>query len=439
MKEIVQRLTKVADKLDAMGKNRTAGLIDSAVQNILGIKTAQYLGIQGYWLRNTRCWTNCYRQKRASSPDMPAQQVWSDCQSEYLESINDDDNKWAKYAGNDVPLVKFASNSKAASAIEKEKIFFHKTAARRIQDGWNVGDAITETLDDGVTRYFSAIIAQADKLADIAQNLQKNGNTELARSVAVAARDLVKESQARQWLRNLWDKKYDTQATKSVNQIIMNLVNAGDAAGNEAKQIFGQQRNNPEQAKREIIQNVIPGFEQNVMNARQELRTLQGQGGVTQQVSSLISQTEQALDKWTQDRWNQNRTIQSLFALRMYMQQPSMAASIPATEPSQQATTPEAAQEAAPEAAIEQQAPVDMTQQMIDELTKIYQNVGGSQRGGITNVINMLQEQQRQEQQKDQLVYKDYPRGPAAVNPEYRDVAAKSKWEIKTAKKRTKI
>lgn len=94
----VERLTKVASNIEATNPEISSEL-DSLNENYLSImKEAQYVGVQGYALRNRRCFDNCLRQKRASS-DKPYDELWAECHEEYLNSINDDSyEKWNKYA-----------------------------------------------------------------------------------------------------------------------------------------------------------------------------------------------------------------------------------------------------------------------------------------------------------------------------------------------------
>ena len=84
MQNIIVELVSVADELDRKGQVKLAAEIDKISQSLHNIKIAQYVGVQGYWLRNGRCWSNCYRIKRAKNPDMSAQEVWTACQNEYV-------------------------------------------------------------------------------------------------------------------------------------------------------------------------------------------------------------------------------------------------------------------------------------------------------------------------------------------------------------------
>jgi len=95
---VFANLKSIGDTLEKEGLQKSAEIITNSMQNLYEMKISQYVGVQGYWIRNRRCWDNCYRQKRSSEPDKAAQEVWMDCWAEYQKSINDDKSGWEKYA-----------------------------------------------------------------------------------------------------------------------------------------------------------------------------------------------------------------------------------------------------------------------------------------------------------------------------------------------------
>jgi len=194
MANSIEKLTDIADELDSKGLKRTAAVIDRITRNVLKITEAQYVGVQGYWIRNERCWSNCYRQKRASKPELGAQAVWSECQSEYVESLNKDRSDWDKYAEDaSDSLKKFASRKPEFSkkVIAMEKDYFHKKSAELINGGLTPDRAIKLAIQQGVLRYENSIIKEADKLLTIAEKLNENGRIELGQKVATAAQEIV--------------------------------------------------------------------------------------------------------------------------------------------------------------------------------------------------------------------------------------------------------
>jgi hypothetical protein len=185
MTEIIKKLAGVAGNLESAGLHRTAGLIDQISSRFLKIKTAQYVGTQGYWIRNTRCWEKCYRIKRAEKPEMPTQEIWFECQKEYVEALNDEDHAWAKYA-DPVPanLRKFANTNKLANKVlEQERNYFHKESAKKINQGLSIENAITQTIENGTDRYYFAIASEVEKLASLVSKLEKSGQKENAQKV----------------------------------------------------------------------------------------------------------------------------------------------------------------------------------------------------------------------------------------------------------------
>ena len=214
MKSIIEHLASLAEDLDKQGYAKYAKSLDAITEDVLDIKTAQYVGSQGYWVRNTRCWSNCYRQKRASNPQMPTQQIWSKCHEEYLKSINNDGTSWDKYAANTQDgLVKSASaratlDNKLSTLIES-----------KMKDS-NIMVAIADAFEDVKYSDFNRLIAASNKLLDMAENTKDLG---LSIRLGNAAAMLSKEAQ-RAWYNPMqW-----------VDKGIRGLGNAKDWASDQA-------------------------------------------------------------------------------------------------------------------------------------------------------------------------------------------------------------
>lgn len=98
----IERLAFVASKVESKYP-KVAETIDNISESYLGLmKEAQYVGVQGYAIRNKRCFDNCLRQKRAKS-DKPYEEIWNDCHGEYLEAMKngtEGTDTWNKYASN---------------------------------------------------------------------------------------------------------------------------------------------------------------------------------------------------------------------------------------------------------------------------------------------------------------------------------------------------
>jgi hypothetical protein len=176
--EIVKRLANFANKLDKSGLGYMGDVVDGIAQRT--VRVSQYVGVQGYWVRNERCWSNCYRQKRASKPSLSAQQVWEECQEEFQASINNDGSKWDKYAGDDsfVKTAQFkADNAKLAEII---KISGNSLPSMLLK------------LSSGEVR--SGLIADANEMSQLAMRLG-GVDAGLAREAAEISIGLAKEAQ----------------------------------------------------------------------------------------------------------------------------------------------------------------------------------------------------------------------------------------------------
>jgi len=188
MEETIKELIEIAQGLDDAGSEKLAAKLDELSNRLLDVKVAQYVGIQGYWIRNTRCWSNCYRQKRASKPSMPAQEVWGECHSEYLKSINNDGSKWDKYANSEEGLVKVA----AQKEMLDQK--FTSLMVGKISKGASLGHAVFESLQDLQSGYESKDIEVATELFNISAEAFSS-NPQQAVKIAKVAEDIVRESQ----------------------------------------------------------------------------------------------------------------------------------------------------------------------------------------------------------------------------------------------------
>jgi hypothetical protein len=186
--ETVNKLIKAANSLDDAGFSDLADSIDKIAKNIIMTKRAQFVGIQGYAIRNSRCWGNCYRQKRTRNPKMAAQEVWTECYKEYLESINNDTSGWEKYAETSIP-VKYASYEK------KEKVAFAKNMRDKISSGISVGQAFVMASEENDNKYSQRILDLSKNLVEIVSSLEKSGKKDFAKNISDTASELIKEAQ----------------------------------------------------------------------------------------------------------------------------------------------------------------------------------------------------------------------------------------------------
>lgn len=192
MEQIIQRLEKAANEIDSLGLHKSADRLTNVMKGVLDIKTSQYLGINGYWIRNERCWQNCYRQKRASKPDTPAQEVWQECHSEYLDSFNKNRSDWEKYADEETSLVKFADIH--ADALDHEDKHFRRLYASKLAQGLNTQSAVMSAIEEGSARYGDILIEHADEISKVAKNIFTK-HPKISETLAGISLDLTKEAQ----------------------------------------------------------------------------------------------------------------------------------------------------------------------------------------------------------------------------------------------------
>jgi len=199
-KDNIKKLNSISNELTNMKMSKTASIVKNSIKEMADKKFAQYVGGQGYWIRNSRCWGNCYRSKRAESPNMPAQKVWEECLGEYKESLNNDYSGWEKYA---------SKKEKNIDWIVSEKKAFIKDVDNYIKSGRSIGKSIFKAISDRNKKYSDSLIKNADILFSLAGTLKKNGFEKLGGEIAESASLIIKEADFAQpkkwWGGRLWD------------------------------------------------------------------------------------------------------------------------------------------------------------------------------------------------------------------------------------------
>jgi len=189
MENTIKLLASIANQLDEQGLAALASRVDAVASNALNIKVAQYVGMQGYAIRNSRCWGNCYRKKRLETPTKAAQQVWTECHAEYVESINNDGSKWDKYASRNEPFVKTASAIDKYNEIDKR---IAEVIDQKLASGLDLGNAIFASVEDVANIPQEQAIAASNELLEIASELVSKPH--LANKLSEAAQGLLKEA-----------------------------------------------------------------------------------------------------------------------------------------------------------------------------------------------------------------------------------------------------
>lgn len=200
MLKAIEILDKVASTTESSGHKKISSNITTAMSDILKIKKAQYLGVQGYWIRNKRCWENCYRQKR--SEKKTGHDAWFDCHKEYLESINNDNAGWNKYADESISEIKIAKN-----ILDREQDFFLKSVSDRMKSGEGYGESVINTIRSGSSRLDNSVIEVTKKLMSIISDLKSAGMHDNASNIIEANEEVIKEALfGNPKVAGLWDK-----------------------------------------------------------------------------------------------------------------------------------------------------------------------------------------------------------------------------------------
>lgn len=218
MSSLIEKLITVAEGLDNLGLTKLAEQVDEISNNIMGLKQAQYVGVQGYWMSNTRCWHNCYRQKRASNPNKPAQEVWMSCWDEYKDSINNDSESWAKYASNeeDKNIIK------TAQAKFPEIDQFVNNVSNKIAQGNDIPNAYLLSSEEEQNKGYDYFIKAATLLSKMSSSIN---DKKVASNIDDTVSDLIKEAQ---WWKKVRD--FGSDLGKGLGGGVGGL--AGGAAGN---------------------------------------------------------------------------------------------------------------------------------------------------------------------------------------------------------------
>lgn len=178
--KIFEDLNAIGNKLDSLNMKKTSSQITKVMKSLLDIKKAQYVGVQGYAIRNRRCWDNCYRQKRTKFPSKTAQNIWMECWDEYQKSINDNNSGWEKYA---------------EEKVDKQvKTSFSKDVSVKVSQGQFVADAIYNTIAEKEKEVNREVFRISKDLSDIALRLNDK-QPKIASKIAGVSVDLIKEAE----------------------------------------------------------------------------------------------------------------------------------------------------------------------------------------------------------------------------------------------------
>ncbi len=227
--DIVLQILSVAEGIEDSNPDIYKEIIAISEDLLNHFKTAQYLGSQGYWIRNSRCWQNCYRQKRSQTPEKSAQDVWFECFEEYNESTRKyEDNQWSKYAENFLPLtsMKFAGVNDY-SLVKNKNLSLSKLIEAKINQGTDIGSAIFSSIQELETDDDLYLLQSADRLQSIASRLPNNQ----ANKISNIIESLIKQSGLFDNIRGVAkgiggvinDKIQDTKLNYNIHKMIGNI------------------------------------------------------------------------------------------------------------------------------------------------------------------------------------------------------------------------
>jgi len=283
MDNIIRLLVEAAEALDAQGLRAIADKVDKVANKTFEVKTAQYVGIQGYAIRNSRCWGNCYRQKRTSSPNKSAQQVWTECHKEYVESLNNDGSKWDKYAGSE-NNIKVGSELHAFSQEVNAKIA--SKVEEKVAEGLDIGSAVYASIEEVANEPNELMISASNEIMDIASRLVSN--PEIAEKLTAAAEEMVKEAGIMDFFKGVgqgvknWgsNQAYTGKLSSSIKQLNSNFEEFKKAYG-QANQTWGQLSGNISSLSQELNTvandpNSTPQQKQQASTAIQHLSNVSG-------------------------------------------------------------------------------------------------------------------------------------------------------------------
>ncbi len=169
MTELIKNILFTAQSLEVKGLNKYASQLDSIAESFILIKQAQYDGVQGYWIRNGRCFDNCYRQKRSSNPKKSAQEIWSECHSEWQDSIMNKSSEWDKYADASENMLKIASTE----SVKNSDYVMNDEISSKIESGMSVADAVPMTIAERIFSLPWKLAQISNQISDISIDLSE--------------------------------------------------------------------------------------------------------------------------------------------------------------------------------------------------------------------------------------------------------------------------
>lgn len=168
MIDLIKEIILTSQSLEVRGLNKFSEKLDSVAESLTLVKQAQYDGIQGYWIRNGRCFDNCFRQKRTDSSNKSIQEIWTECHSEWVDSLMSNSSEWDKYANNNSDEIKKIASIKTAQVSDQVMINEIKS---KLESGMSISDAVPMTVAERMFSIPWKMAQVSNDMLDIAREI----------------------------------------------------------------------------------------------------------------------------------------------------------------------------------------------------------------------------------------------------------------------------
>lgn len=168
MIDLIKEIILTSQSLEVRGLNKFSEKLDSVAESLTLVKQAQYDGIQGYWIRNGRCFDNCFRQKRTDSSKKSIQEIWTECHSEWVDSLMSNSSEWDKYANNNSDEMKKIASIKTAQVSDQVMINEIKS---KLESGMSISDAVPMTVAERMFSIPWKMAQVSNDMLDIAREI----------------------------------------------------------------------------------------------------------------------------------------------------------------------------------------------------------------------------------------------------------------------------
>ncbi len=215
-----QKMNKISEQLKNIKKTLIASNLEVYAKQVQDIQVKYSLtqgqGIVGYWIKNQRCLSNCYRSKRNSNKNLSSQQITFKCLQQYNNNIDKPGDKFNKFAQKQEVLdeidVKYnftqgqgilgysIKNSRCLSNCFRQKRNSDKNkSAQQItfkclqQYNKNINKPGDKFNKYAQSNHQLSILNSQDTLK-LAMKLYQNGNTQISKQITKIASQMIKQS-----------------------------------------------------------------------------------------------------------------------------------------------------------------------------------------------------------------------------------------------------